>query len=411
MHGPVGEPAVRDAVSTQPPRMSGLLLLGAISLLGPCSIDMYLPALPSIAADLHASAAAVQLTLPAFFIGIALSQIAFGTLADHAGRRPSLLLGLTLFGLASVACALAHSAGALMFWRVVQALGVGSTTVIPRTVVRDRFPVEHTARALSMLSLISGLGPILAPQAGGALLMVGTWRLVFWVLAGASVLFVPPVFLTLPESKPAGRPQALGPRLWISLLTDRRYLRFALPANLIQSSVFAYIAGAPFVFIRIYELSPQQFAVSFGANAVALMVGGRVNAHLVTRLGPEYIFRRAMLSTAAIGILLFAVASTGLGGFLGLAICLFLYVFSIGFNFANGFALALAPFGSSAGTASALYGTVQFLFAALAGTAVSALYDGTPRAMAGVMCALALTAVALYRYLEPRAPQTLPVAP
>jgi DHA1 family bicyclomycin/chloramphenicol resistance-like MFS transporter len=392
--------------------MSGLLLLlGAISLLGPCSVDMYLPALPSIAADLHASAAAVQLTLPAFFVGIALSQIAFGTLADHAGRRPALLLGLSLFGLASVACALAQSASALTFWRVVQALGVGSTTVIPRTVVRDRFPVEHTARALSMLSLISGLGPILAPQAGGVLLMFATWRLLFWVLAGAALLFVPLVAFTLDESMPAERPHALGPRLWISLLTDRRYLRFALPANLIQSSVFAYIAGAPFVFIKIYELSPQQFAVSFGANAVALMAGSRVNAHLVTRLGSEYIFRRAMVGTAALGMLLIAVASTGFGGLMGFAVCLFLYVFSIGFNFANGFALALAPFGRSAGTASALYGMMQFLFAALAGAVVSEFYDGTPRPMAGVMGALALSAVALYRYLEPPAPQTLPVPP
>ncbi len=400
------------AVSSHSPQMPRLLLLlGAISLLAPCCVDMYLPALPTIATDLHASASTVQLTLPAFCAGFALSQLGFGTLADHLGRRPCLLAGLALLVIASLACALSESGTALTFWRVIQAVGVGSATVIPRAVVRDCFPVEQTARAMSTLSLITGLGPILAPQVGAALLLAASWRLIFWLLAGCALVLLPLVFFTLRESMPAGRPHALGPKLWIALLGDRRYLRFALPANLIQSSLFVYIAGAPFVFIKIFALTPQQFGWSFGANAVALMAGGRINAYLVTRLGPEYIFRRSMVATAALGLLLLAVAASGRGGFLGLAIPLFLYVFSVGFNFANGFALALAPFGSAAGTASALFGTVQFLFAALGGVAVSALYDGTPRAMTGVMCVLAVTGVALYRYLEQRAPQTLPAPP
>jgi MFS transporter, DHA1 family, multidrug resistance protein len=385
----------------QAPRMSKLLvLLGAISVLTPFSLDMYLPALPVIASDLRAPAGAVQLTLPAFFIGLAISQLFFGSVADHVGRRPPLLCGLGLLVVGSVGCALAHGVTTLLVWRSVQALGVGSASVIPRAIVRDRFEVAHTARALSLLGLITGLGPILAPQVGGVILLIGTWRLEFWLLACLALACLVIAYHRLPESIPDQRPTAMGPRLWFRLLTDRRYLRYAVPANLVQSSVFAYIAGAPFVFINVLKLTPQQFAWLFGCNAVGLLIAGRINAHIVSRLGPELIFRRAMLATAVIGLGLFGMSLSGWGGFWGLAIPQFFFIATLAFNFANGFALGLAPFGASAGTASALFGTLQFLLAALAGAAVSALYDGSAHAMTGVMCGVAVSGVALYRFMK-----------
>jgi DHA1 family bicyclomycin/chloramphenicol resistance-like MFS transporter len=161
--------------------------------------------------------------------------------------------------------------------------------------------------------------------------------------------------------------------------------------------VFAYIAGAPFVYIDHFKLSPQQFAWMFGANAVGLLIVGRINAHIVSRFGPELIFRRAMLCTAAASIILFGASFLRIGGVWAVAIPQFLFIALLGFNFSNGFALALAQFGSSAGTASALFGTLQFVFAGLAGAAVSALYDGTAHAMAGVMCLAGVGAVMLYR--------------
>ena len=279
-----------------------LVLLGTISLLTPFTLDIYLPALPAIAADLRASAGAVQLTLPVFFVCLAVSQLLFGSLADHIGRRPPLLWGLGLLVAGSVGCGLSHGVGALTVWRGVQALGVGSASVIPRAVVRDRFDVAHTARALSLLGLITGLGPILAPQVGGALLLIAGWRLEFWLLAVLGSACFAVAFWTLRESIPAERPSARGPRLWLRLLCDRRYMRYALSANLMQSSVFAYIAGAPFVFIDHFHLTPQRFAWMFGCNAIGLMIAGRINAHIVSALGPELIFRRAMLGTAALGI-------------------------------------------------------------------------------------------------------------
>jgi len=388
-------------MTSKPPGMSRLLvLLGSISLLAPFSIDMYLPALPAIARNLHASAAAVQLTLPAFFVGLAISQLLFGSLADHFGRRPPLLAGLAVVALASVGCALAQSAPALTLWRVFQALGVGSATVIPRAVVRDRFEIAHVARAMSLLGLISGMGPILAPQVGGLLLWIANWRILFWLLTAMAVGSFAAASVMLDESMPNERPASIGPRLWHSVVTDRRFLRYALPANLISASVFAYIAGAPFVFINQLHLSPQRFAWLFGVNALGLMAGGRINAHLVARLGPDYIFRRAMLCSAAATLVLLCVAVLGRGGFWALAVPLFLYITTLGFNFANGFALALTPFGAAAGTASALYGTMQFTFAGLAGAAVSALYDGSPRSMAIVMSACAVGAVTLYRAMN-----------
>jgi DHA1 family bicyclomycin/chloramphenicol resistance-like MFS transporter len=377
-----------------------LVLLGSISILTPFSLDLYLPALPSIATDLHASAGSVQLTLPVFFVGLAISQLFFGSVADHVGRRPPLLCGLALLVLGSVGCALAHAVNTLTIWRLVQALGVGSASVIPRAIVRDRFDVAHTARALSLLGLITGLGPILAPQLGGLILLIGTWRLEFWALAALASASCIVAFYALAESIPDERPSAIGPKLWLRLLTDKCYLRYALPANLVQSSVFAYISGAPFVFINLMKLTPQQFAWLFGCNAIGLMIGGRINAHIVSRFGPELIFRRAMLATAVIGIVLFVMAVGGWGGFWGLAIPQFLFISTLGFNFSNGFALGLAPFGASAGTASALFGTLQFLMAGVGGAAVSALYDGSARAMTGVMCAVAVMAVALYRWMR-----------
>ena len=388
------------SASSNSPRMSKLLLmLGSITILSPFSLDMYLPALPSIATDLRAGPGAVQLTLPVFFVGLAVSQLFFGSVADHIGRRPPLLCGLGLLVLGSVGCALAQGVATLTVGRLIQALGVGSASVIPRAIVRDRFDVAHTARALSLLGLITGLGPILAPQVGGLILLMGSWRYEFWLLAflGLVSLFMA---YSLAESLPTERPSAIGPRLWLQLLTDRRYLRYALPANLVQSSVFAYIAGAPFVFINLMRLTPQQFAWMFGGNAVGLMIAGRINAAIVSRLGPELIFRRGMLANATIGAVLFAMAAGGWGGFWGLAIPQFLFITTLAFNFSNGFALGLAPFGASAGTASALFGTLQFVLAGLAGAAVSWLYDGSARAMTGVMCAMTWLAVAVYRAMK-----------
>jgi DHA1 family bicyclomycin/chloramphenicol resistance-like MFS transporter len=377
-----------------------LLMLGSITILSPFSLDLYLPALPSIATDLHAGAGAVQLTLPASFVGLAISQLIFGSLADHIGRRPPLLCGLALLILGSVGCALAQGVVTLTVGRLIQALGVGSASVIPRAIVRDRFDVAHTARALSLLGLITGLGPILAPQVGGLILLMGSWRYEFWFLSGLATVSFLTAFYAVAESIPGERPNAIGPKLWLQLLTDRRYLRYALPANLVQSSVFAYIAGAPFVFINLMKLTPQQFAWMFGSNAVGLMIAGRINASIVGRLGPELIFRRGMLATAAIGAILFAMAAGGWGGFWGLAIPQFLFVSTLAFNFSNGFALGLAPFGASAGTASALFGTLQFIMAGIAGAAVSWLYDGSPRAMTGVMCVVTVLAVTLYRAMK-----------
>jgi len=388
-------------MSAPAPVMSKLLLLlGGIALLAPMSIDLYLPALPAIAADFGASPGAVQITLPAFFIGLAVSQLSFGSLADHFGRRVPLLCGLGLFATASIGCALSHGTTSLTSWRVLQSLGVGSASVIPRAVVRDRFDVAHTARAMSLLGLITGMGPILAPQVGGLLLGIANWRWLFWLLTAYSLTCLGLAFWTLDESRPPHVAAAVGPKLWLSLLMDRRFLKFSLPANLIQASVFTYIAGAPFVFIELLHLTPQQFAWVFGVNALGLLAGGRINAHLVTRTGPELLFRRAMLCTAALCLAMFVIALTGRGGFWGLAIPLFFYVTSLGFNFANGFALTLAPFGKTAGTASALHGTLQFTIAGIGGLVVSMLYDSTPRAMTGVMCALTVAGAALYRALK-----------
>ena len=262
---------VEPGSMSKPPGLSKLLiLLGAISILTPFSLDMYLPALPAIAQDLHSNANAVELTLPSFFAGLAVEPAAVRL--PRRPPRPAAAAALRARPLGDRVrgCALSAGIASLTVWRVVQALGVGSASVIPRAVIRDRFDVSQTARALSLLGLITGLGPILAPQLGGAILLVRRLARGILAVGGPRHRLLSIAFFTLRESIPAQRASVIGPKLWLKLLTDRRYLSYALPANLMQSGVFAYIAGAPFVYIDHFKLSPQQFAWMFGANAMGL---------------------------------------------------------------------------------------------------------------------------------------------
>ncbi len=357
-----------------------ILVLGALAAFGPFATDMYLPAFPAIAAGLPADPAAVQGTLAAFFAGMGVGQVAYGALSDRFGRRGPLFLGLGLFTLASVGTALAQGIEAFAWLRFAQGLGGCAGMVIARAVARDLTEGPAMVRLMSQLMLVMGVAPILAPTLGGALLALAGWRAIFWALALYGALLAVAVLLVLPESLPAERRRRDGPgavlRVFGGLLADRRYLGHALAGGLATAGMFAYIAGSPFVFMDLHGVAPEAYGLWFGLNAFGIMLASQVNARLAARVRPERALDVAQGVQVAAGAALLAAAATGLGGFAAIVAGLFLYVACIGVVMPLASALAMAPHGRVAGSASALIGTLQFGLGGAAAWAVGALHDG-----------------------------------
>jgi DHA1 family bicyclomycin/chloramphenicol resistance-like MFS transporter len=381
------------------------LLLGSLTAFGPLSIDMYLPSFQAIARDLAASPAQVQLTLAVFFVALGIGQAFYGPVSDRYGRRRPLCFGLGLYVLASAACALARSIEALVVWRFAQAIGGCAGMVIARAVVRDRFDEREAARFFSLLMLVSGLAPILAPSVGGQILVFFSWRAIFWMLAGFGFLCFVAVAFLLPESLPPERRAQGGVgealRVYARLLRDRAFMRYALSGALVLSGMFAYIFGSPFVFMQIYGVRPERFGWIFGSIALGLISASQLNRVLLARVAGAGILSRALVVTAAAGIVLLIMAWTGAGGLPGLLAPLLVYIASLGFVLPNVIATALASQGRSAGTAAALLGILQFGAGATVGMLLGALGAGTAVPMAALIAACGLSALVVHRLAAP----------
>lgn len=379
------------------------VVLGALTAIGPLAIDMYLPALPTISRDLGASPSAVQVSLAAYFIGIALGQAFYGPLSDCFGRKPPLYAGLVLFGAASVGCALAPNIETLIISRFVQALGGCAPLVIPRAVVRDHFDQRDSVRMLSMLVLVMGAAPILAPLVGGQLMLAFGWRSVFWLLTAYAAVWLVIVMIALPESLPAAhrRKQRFGAILstYGTLLRDRVYLSYVAVGGLIFAGLLSYIAGSPFVFIELFEVAPERFGLYFGMNAVGIVTASQVNRWLAGRVESRRILQIVLPVSMLAGLVLLVDASTGFGGFAGILVPLFVYIATHGFVMPNATALAMGPHGAVAGSASALLGTLQFVLGTTAGAAVSVFGNGTAVPLAAVVAGCGVGAWAVYQSL------------
>jgi len=369
-----------------------VLILGSLSAFASLSIDMYLPSLPTLERVFEVSPAAVQFTLTTFFLGFALGQAIYGPVADRFGRKPPLYVSLTLFSAASAGCALAPTVGGLAALRFVQAIGACAGGVISRAMVRDLFPPEETRRVYSTLMLVTGVAPIAAPLLGGFILVGVGWAAIFWTLAGLGMACLAAVHFRLPESHDhdAVRPLHLGTILatYGRLLRDRSFLGNALVGGFSLAGVFAYIAGSPFVFIKLYGLPADRYGWLFGANSLGLVAAAQVNGRLLHGVSPRKVMVAAGLAQGLAGLLLVAAARTGAFGIAGLIVPLFAYLMALGFIAPNATALAMAPHGRVAGAASALLGTLQFTLAAIAPVAVGA-FEGsgaTPMAIVVAAC-------------------------
>lgn len=365
-----------------------LLILGALSAIGPLAVDLYLPAFPALAEAFATDVGQVQRSLAAYFVGLAFGQLLYGPLVDRFGRRWPLLLGIGLFCLASLACALATTLEALIAARFVQALGGCAGMVAARTVVRDLCDPATSARVFSRLMLVMGLAPILAPLLGGLLLVRFGWSSLFVVLFAFSAGCALAVALWLHETYPAGLPRAPmsgALRQYRQLAADPAYLGYALTSGFGMAGMFAYIAGSPFVFIQLYGVPSEHYGWLFGTNAAGFILMSQINARLLRRRGAAFWLRRWVAVYFACAVALVAVAAWQPPWLWPLLVPLFGCIASLGAIMPNATACAMAGQADKAGSASALLGSLQFGSAALAASLVGALHDGSARPLAGVI--------------------------
>lgn len=385
--------------------MRFILILGALSGFAPLSIDMYLAAFPAMATDLHAGPAQVQLSLTACTIGFALGQLVAGPLSDTFGRRRPLMIGLVLFTVTSVLCAFAPSAYALAGLRLAEGIGGAAGIVISRAVVRDLYSGVAMARFFSLLMLVNGLAPIVAPLFGGQLLRVTSWRGVFGVLAAIGLALLIASMFGLPETLDPARRRpgsaARTMRVFGGLLADRTFLGYSLSAALAFAALFAYVSGSSFVLQDAFGLSPQLFTLVFGVNSLGIMLAAQVNGRLVARISSRRLLAVGLGTTAVGGVSVLLAAMTGVG-LVGILPALFLVAASIGLVFPNATALAMSGHPETAGSASALLGVLQFLIGGIAAPLVGTAGTSSAVPMGVVMATASIGGVLAFAVLTRR---------
>ncbi len=343
--------------------VSLILILGSLTALSPFSIDMYLPGFPAIAKDLATSVSKVSLSLSGFFIGISLGQLLYGPLLDRFGRKKPLYIGLSVYILASIGCAISHSIGALIFLRFIQALGSCAATVVSVTLVRDLFPVEDNAKVFALLILVLGASPMIAPTAGGYIVSSLGWHSVFIVLTVLCVLIFLCCIFWLPAGNAPDTSLSLKPgaitRSFLSVFLTPQFYTYCLTGSIAFTGLFAYVAGSPIVFMNVYGVSQKTYGWIFAMLSIGFIGSSQLNNLFLKKYKSHQILE-VILPVYVVFSLLFIIASQM--GWLHLPLIIvfiFLLLSCVGIANPNTAALTLAPFAKNAGTASSLMGAIQ----------------------------------------------------
>ncbi len=382
---------------TRRQRVVYVLVLGALTALGPFTVDLYLPAFPQVEADLGVRTAVVQLTLTATMIGFGFGQLVVGPWSDRVGRRMPLILASSVHVAASMMVALAPDITWLMAARVLQGAGAAAGGVVAMAMVRDLFGGYPLVRMLSRLALVTGLAPIAAPVIGSQLLLITEWRGLFVVLAGYGVLVVAASWLFIVETLPPARRvdkghSTIGER-YKALFADRIYIGVAIIGGFTFTGLFAYLSASSFLFQDVYGLDPQAYGLVFAANSVGVVIGVQTSSRLAKHVGPQWILSvsTAVLLASGIAIVVLDQADAGMWGTI---VPLFFFITACGFGFPLVQVLALANHGKEAGTAASLLGALNFGLAGLLSPIVGTFGIANATPMGAAMAVAAAVAVA-----------------
>ena len=383
-----------------------MLVLGALTALGPFTVDLYLQAFPLIEDELDVSTAAIQVTLSATMLGFAFGQLLVGPWSDKVGRRLPIVLATAVHILASLGAALAPDFTWLIVFRLLQGFGAAAGVVVATAVVRDLFGGYPLVRMLSRLALVHGLAPILAPVIGSQLLQVADWRGLFIFLAiyGGAVIVATAVFVveTLPRERRAAPGHSTVRQRYRSLFTDRVYVGVAIVGGMNFAGLFAYLSASPFLFQEVYSFTPQQYGLLFGINSIGIVAGVQLSSRLQKFVGPQWVIAlaTAMQLVAAVTIITLDTADAGL---IGLLVPLWFFIFSCGLIFPAVQGLALVNHGKEAGTAASVLGAATFGTAGILSPIVGLISTDDAVPMGFVMaCSVVVAIAALWLIVQPR---------
>lgn len=375
--------------------LSFILILSGLMAFTSLSTDIYLPAMPTMATDLHGN---VELTITGFLVGFTIAQLIWGPISDHLGRRKPLFIGMVLFIIGSAGCALSTSITQIVFWRVFQALGACTGPMLARAMIRDLFARTRAAQMLSTLVLIMAIAPIAGPLIGGQIIRLSTWHAVFWllVLIGAlmcvSLCWLPE---TLPEAKRVKASLTGAFRNYRSLLSNGRFMRYTLSLTFYYVGAYAFITGSPFVYISYYHVDPQYYGWLFALNIVGVMAMSVLNRRLVQRHPLEQLLKYATMLAALAAVALALLVKLESGGIVAIIITIFLLFSMNGIIAATSTAAALDAVPNIAGSASALIGALQYGSGIISSLLLAAFSDGTPWTMAWIIALFTLLSATL----------------
>ena len=378
-----------------------VFILGLLAMLMPLSIDMYLPALPVISAQFGVPAGSAQMTLSTYILGFALGQLFYGPMADSLGRKPVILGGTLVFAAAAVACALAQTIDHLIIMRFFHGLAAAAASVVINALMRDIYPKEEFSRMMSFVMLVTTIAPLVAPMAGGAVLVWFSWHVIFWILALAALLASAMIFFFIDETLPVERRQKFHIRTTIgnfaSLFRHKRVLSYMLASGFSFAGMFSFLSAGPFVYIELNHVSPQHFGYYFALNIVFLFIMTIIISRFVRRVGALNMFRAGLWIQFVMAIWLVVSAFLGVG-FWALVVGVAAFVGCVSMVSSNAMAVILDEFPHMAGTASSLAGTFRFGIGAIVGALLSMATFTTAWPMLWAMAFCATSSILFYLY-------------